>query len=96
MILDSDKLFAAIDKQIADCTRAIEQGMFPQVLDDVREERRDLRSLRGHLRDVVVFATKHVPASAPETGRGECEHNFQPIDSSGGVACVYCNQPAQR
>jgi DNA-directed RNA polymerase subunit RPC12/RpoP len=29
-----------------------------------------------------------------ETGRDECEHNFQPIDSSGGVACVYCNQPA--
>jgi hypothetical protein len=34
--------------------------------------------------------------TALETGRGECEHNFQPIDSSGGMACVYCNQPAQR
>lgn len=57
MIIDTEKLFHRINAGLAECTRTLESGMFPQVADDAREERRELRELKTSLARLEAFAS---------------------------------------
>lgn len=58
MIIDTEKLFHLINSEIAACDRTLEHGMFPQIADDVREKRRDLRELKTNLIRMERYADK--------------------------------------
>jgi hypothetical protein len=65
MIINTNDLMARINSALTACQSTLDLGMFPQVEDDVREERRDLRDLKTWLVRLEAYAEK---VTARETG----------------------------
>jgi hypothetical protein len=61
MIIDTEALFQRINRDLAACHRTLESGMFPQVEEDAREERRELRALKDALSKIERYAVSETP-----------------------------------
>jgi hypothetical protein len=56
VLIDTEKCFHDINRRLVACNQTLENGMFPQVEDDAREERRELRDLKTWLTRLEEFA----------------------------------------
>ena len=60
MIVDTEKLFHAVNRNLAAVQKDLDEGMFPQVREDLREERTYLRSVKDALAVVELYAVNQV------------------------------------
>jgi hypothetical protein len=81
MQIDTDQLFHRINSDLADCQNHLDGGMFPQVNEEVREERSMLRDLKTWLIRLERYADNPglpvrglILVSERSPASGDCEH----------------------
>jgi hypothetical protein len=58
VIIDTEALFHRINSDLAACSQTLEAGLFSQVAEDAREERRELRDIKTWLARIETYASQ--------------------------------------